>query len=130
LELFLRNLLRTDAEIKTLVGTDSSGYAKVYSIKALQDEETTYITITLISKARREMGSRQYRIQFSVFAKSYGQAKTIANAIEDKITEVDGLNDVFAVYPENQLDLYDDVSKLYHIPVDVMFYRINGNIGG
>jgi len=130
MELFLRNLLREDASIKALVGVDNSGYAKVYNIKALQEEETTYITITLISKTRKELGARRYRIQFSVFAKSYGQAKTIANTIENKLQDVDGLNDVFAVYPENQLDLYNEVTKIYHIPVDVMFYQNVGNIGG
>lgn len=124
IETFIRNLLRADTEIKTLVGTDASGHARVYSVKALQEAEATYTTISLISKSRRMMGTNQYRLQFSVFAKSYGQAKNIANAIEEKIKTVDGLSQVFAVYPENQVDLYEEDTKLYHIPVDVTFYRL------
>ena len=103
MELFLRKALREDTEIKALVGTDSSGYAKVYSVQALQDIIPSYIVITLVSKARRQLGSQNYRFQFSIFSDSYGKAKAIADKLTEKIEALDSHSNIYAVYPENEL---------------------------
>ncbi len=124
MELFLRKALREDTEIKTLIGTDSSGYAKVYSVQALQDITPSYVVITLVSKPRRQLGSQNYRFQFSVFSDSYGKAKAIADKLVQKIEGLDSQSNIYAVYPENELEMYEEATKLYHIPIDAIFYRL------
>ncbi|SNR95477.1 Protein of unknown function [Anaerovirgula multivorans] len=123
----IRDYLREHTDIKTIVGTYTVGsvtYAKVYQGIAPQGTPAPYVTIKLISKPRRQFGARQYRFQFSCYSPAYGQAKAIAKAIETALEDMDGLSNIFAVYPENEVDLYENDTNLHHIPLDVLFIAL------
>ena len=124
----LRNTLRTDNDLKLLVGTDSKGYAKIYSVIAPEGCTPPYITITQVGEPRNVLGSSIYNLQFSIFCSGYGESKHISTTLTTKLKSLDGYNNVFAVYPDNEQDMYEPTTKLYHIPLDITMYKYEPSI--
>lgn len=57
------------------------------------------------------------RVQVSVYAKGYGQVKTEAKKIK-KALDLYLTSTIKAIFVLNENDLYEDITKLYHIPID------------
>lgn len=66
------------------------------------------------------------RLQFSCYSTDYLQAKQLAKAVGDAFDSYAGPMGNFtrvATDVENEIDLTDDETKLYHTAVDVVFWH-------
>lgn len=109
-----RDFLRTHGPLTAMVPE-----THIFGPSAIGVEDN-YITIHLIGKPRGQFGARSSRVQISIFNKVYGDAKDIANIIEEALTDFTG---GFAKFPDNQLDLYEQETEFHHIVVDVVVYE-------
>jgi len=110
----LRDFLRTHTALTNKV-PDTNIFGPV--ARKVTDN---YITIHLISKPRGLYGARNSRIQISVFNKVYGEAKDIADIVEEAVME---FTEGFARFNDNQIDIYEKDTEFHHIVIDVILYE-------
>lgn len=115
------NQLVSFAGLTTLVGS------KIYPVKLPQsldftDPSLQAVTYAKISNPRRHLGTRRPRFQISCWAKRYGEVKQVAEQVQAAVEAMDETGSVFAVFPENEVDMYNSETGLYHVPVDVIIY--------
>jgi len=112
-----------------------NGYVvgRVFYNIAPQDVATPYIVFSRVSGPREyshdgATGLYRARFQFSAFAESYYEAKSIAVAIQGVLSGASGQlvadpNDTIgASFLDNELDLYEEDTKLHHIAVDYLVW--------
>lgn len=120
----LKHLL-AQAALSALVGE------RIYYVNAPQDVRTPYIVFFKVSATRERSltGTSHFvnsRFQFSIFSETYYEAKQIAGqiqlALQDKNNEIiGGDNGVrVSIQYDNEQDLYESESGLYHIPVEYL----------
>jgi len=72
----------------------------------------------------------QSRVQFSVYAKEYLEAKRVAEqlraAFRDYKGEINGIN-VMLADVTNEIDLYEPDKALYHVLVDILIIHKGGD---
>lgn len=97
---------------------------RIYRGRSIQGTTRPYVVMYKISDPPRQLGSRQVRMQFSVFAESFGSARLAADEVREAIELLLNQEDqsVYASYVDNEQELYDQDSDLYHITVDGLFY--------
>ena len=123
----LRTALIEDATVNGYV--DGRAY---YSL-APQDVAKPYIVLTRVSGPREysldgPTGLYRARFQFSVFSQSYYEAKSIIDAIRSVLSGASGqlvedpADTIGASFLDNELDLYEEETKLHHIAVDYLVW--------
>ena len=105
---------RLSSQLSSAVGT------RIYPLVAPQKTTLPYLTYSKVSAVKQytHSGSASLsndRIQISVFSTGYLAGKTIAGAV---VTALEGWSTAQAVFKANELDLYEDETKVFHIPVD------------
>jgi DNA-binding NarL/FixJ family response regulator len=124
----LRSLLAEDTTIEGLVGE------RIYYTQAVQEADTPYIVITKVSGLRvhSHQGTSSLanpRIQLSVFSATYLEAKQIAQAIQSVLQGYTGTSEEIEIQSclyINEVDMYEQESKLYHVAVDYEIYHKEG----
>lgn len=117
--------LQAQTALAALVGE------RIYYVNAPQDVQTPYVVFFKVSATRvRSLTASSHlvnaRFQFSVFSETYYEAKQIAEqiqlALQDKNNEIiGGDNGVrVSIQYDNEQDLYESESGLYHIPVEYL----------
>jgi len=122
----LRSLLINDAEIQTLVAE------RIYYNQAIQEVSLPYVVMFKVS-APRVHSHQGYsnlanpRMQFSCFAETYLEGKTIARAIQRILQGFRGVSENVHIQMclyVNEVDIYEAQTGLHHIAVDYeIFHR-------
>jgi len=117
-----------------------NGYVagRVYYAHAPQDVATPYIVLVRVSGPREyshdgATGLYRARFQFSIFATSYYEAKSIADGIRTVLSGASGqlvddpTDTIGASFLDNEVDMYEAGSQagdisLYHIAVDYLVW--------
>ncbi len=108
------------AELFTHLRTIPAINNRAYAAYAPQDVANPYIVFRLIA------GSRRYshdgfsslsvdRVQVSVYADTYATARGVADEV---INRMESWATAQATFMASQVDIYEEETKLYHIPVD------------
>jgi len=117
--------LNTTAGLTALVGQ------RIYYTKAPQDVLEPYIVFIKVSSIRNHSytGSSHFaesRFQFSIYSTTYAETKTIAKQLQT-ILECTSGNigtapgvDVGAIYYDNETDLFEPETRLYHLACDYL----------
>ncbi len=127
IEVALANQLLANTGVAALVST------RVYPVRLPQGGTYPAITYSKVSGSRiRTMGSHEDsanpRVQVSCWGKTYADAKGLANAVRIALDRFSGTLggmggvDVSAILLENELDLDDPETKLYHVPLDFLVW--------
>lgn len=106
---------------------------RVYPVRLPQGGDYPAITYSKVSGGRiRTMGSNEAaanpRVQVSCWGKTYADAKGLANAVRIALDRFSGTLGgsggvaVSAILLENELDLDDPETKLYHVPLDFLVW--------
>ena len=115
----VKTILLNYAGLTALVGD------RIYPLIRTQGSEPPALTYQKISDSKKAAGTgiRTARFQISCIAATALQASTIAvqvkAAFDGKHETISGV-DVFNSFDEDASDFYDDETKLYRMPVDVM----------
>jgi hypothetical protein len=119
MEQALYTRLSTYAGLVALVST------RIYPLVAPQNATKPYITYSRISTQREYSYSgysnlQRVRFQISCYAETYAAAKAIAIQV---MAAVEAWTAVQAAFVENQTDLFEKETKLYHVPVDIFVWN-------
>lgn len=106
-------------------GTTGLVANRVYGKVAPQNVTTPYIKFQIISDVSNythagpdETGMA--RVQTSCYSTSYEDAANVASAVITALNSAPRTYGVGIAQKANELDLYEEDTKLYHIPVDFM----------
>lgn len=96
------------------------GASKVFRGVVPQGTVAPYCVVKQVSDLRSytfggASGLDRPRIQISCFSLSYGQAKAMAVQV---VAALEGWSGVQAALKQNEIDLYEQDTKLHHVPVD------------
>ena len=128
IEQAIKTELESTTALTALIGE------RIYYVKAPQDVETPYIVFFKVTGPREHShdgasGLAHPRFQFSVFSTTYYEAKQIAEQLQAALQAFSGTMGtgtgvhVGACFYEDENDLYEVESKLYHIAVDYTFWH-------
>jgi len=123
----LRTALIEDATVNGYVA------GRVYYAQAPQDVATPYIVLARVSGPREyshdgATGLYRARFQFSIFATTYYEAKSIADGIRTVLSGASGqlvedpADTIGASFLDNEVDMYEEEAKLHHIAVDYLVW--------
>ncbi len=116
IEIALRNKLLENVNLENIVGE------RMYLLKLPQNPVYPAVVYFKVSNPRHHaIGVAYPRFQFSVFAKTYKEAKKVADLIRFVIQREKGITGgipiIQGVYL-NEIDLYESDTQLYHIACD------------
>ena len=99
---------------------------RVHWPSAPQGTLTPYVTVNEVSDAREYSHQgysdlRRTRWQINVYAQTYVQAKQTAAEVITAMENWRG-DGIHFTPLQNKLDLYEDATSLYHIPLDFFIY--------
>jgi len=122
IEQSLETYLKNYADLTALVGT------RIYPAKLPQNFTPPAITYSRISSSRYyshsgPSGLARPRFQLSCWAEHYGEAKQVAEQVRAALEAWPATKTVQAAFVVNELDGYEPETKLYHVPVDVIFWH-------
>ena len=105
--------------LSTTVGT------RIYPTAAPSTVITPYIVYRKVSANRQYAHSGQSsltfdRVQISIYSTGYLVAKGIVSTL---VTTMEGWTGVQAAFKQNELDFYEEATKVYHIPVDFLIWH-------
>jgi hypothetical protein len=104
---------------------------RIYYVKAVQNTAYPYIVFFKVSSPRNHSYSgsshlAESRFQFSIFAETYNETKSIAaqlqTALQGKTGNI-GTSpgvDVGATFYSNETDMYEESTGLYHCALDFL----------
>jgi hypothetical protein len=120
IEQAIYSYLSGEAGITDIVGT------RIYPIFLPQDTDYPALTYIRISGPEHHDIDVSYpRFQISCWAKSYAEAKGLADEVKAAFQRFKGVMggaqgvEVIQGVFMNDLDLYDNETQVYHIPVDI-----------
>lgn len=118
IEAKLFSYLTSNANVSELVGT------RIYPITLPPNYTLPAITYAKISGPKINAkggatGLAHPRFQFSCWSKSYTEAKIIADTVRLALNAWSECT----TYTENELDLYEQDTGLYHVPIDVVIWH-------
>lgn len=121
IETALYSRLTTYAPLEALIST------RVYAVAPPQDVVLPYCVCSKVSNQRQYSHDgysslQRPRIQVSCFATGYLIAKQIAEQVIAALESWPGADNVQAAFMENEIDLYEQDTKLYHVPVDFLIW--------
>jgi len=114
----LKTILRADVDVAALVGT------RVYAFPLRQNPVLPDITYQRVSGPRDALlGVAKPRYQFTAWSLSYGEARAVAQAVDDCLQRYKGTSEgvlIISSIVVNDLDIYDPETGRHTCPVDVM----------
>lgn len=113
----LYSYLSTYAGLVALVDT------RIYPLVGPQKVTAPYCTYQKISPGRMYShsgfsGLSKPRMQVSCYGSTYAQVKAVAAQVIAAVEAWPGASNIQAAFVENELDMYDPETGLYHVPVD------------
>ena len=110
---------RLSSQLSSTVGT------RIYPAVAPNSATLPYLVYRKVSadKQYAHSGASSLsfdRLQVSVFSTGYVTGKALAGAV---VTALEGWTSAQAVFKANELDLYEDDTKVFHIPVDFFVWH-------
>ena len=98
---------------------------RVFPVKAPQGTAAPYIAYLKVSNKRYYThsgfnGVSKARIQVSCFGKTYASSKSVADQVKEALESWARIGKVQTVFIENELDLFNEEVKTYHIPIDFL----------
>lgn len=117
----LVSLIKTNADITALTGS------RIIAVELPLDYPLPAITYTVISDPNHQVAGTP-RIQLSVYAETYKQAKLISSYLRDTLEGYTGIVDgktIIRIIPENSQDMSTNSAGCHHIVNDfkVMYRR-------
>ena len=113
----LKTLLRADVDLTALVGT------RVYAFPLRQDPVLPDVTYQRVSGPRDALlGVGKPRYQFAAWSKSYGEARDVAQAVDDCLQRYKGTEEgvlIIQATVVNDVDIYDGETGRHTCSVDV-----------
>ena len=128
IEAKVRAHLLTKSAITAIIGSGNA--ARLYPVVATANAAAPYIVYFKVSSVRLyqsdgRAGTERARIQISSYAATYAAAKDLAGKI---ITAMDdfmgGSIEQTNAFIQNENDLFDLETKLYHVPVDYFVWGL------
>lgn len=127
IETAIQSALSADAGVAALVGD------RIYYTRAIQDTAKPYIVFSKVGGVRMHThqgaaGLVHARFQFSAFAETYIAAKNVQVEVQDVLQGFQGTLggaggvEVYTCHYENEIDFYEDDTRLYHVAADYMFW--------
>ena len=114
----LKTILRADVDLAALVGT------LVYAFPLRQDPVLPAVTYRRVSGPRDQLlGIGKPRYQFTAWSESYGEARDVAQAVDDCLQRYKGTSEgvlIINATVVNDVDIYDPETKKHTCSVDVM----------
>lgn len=128
IEQAILNELAGTAGLTAIVGQ------RIYYVKAPQDVTVPYVVLFKVSGVREHShdgasGLGNPRFQVSCFAETYYQAKQIAQQVQSALQGFSGTmggeggTPVGASFYANEMDIYEEATKLYHVALDFMLWH-------
>jgi hypothetical protein len=112
----LRTYLSDYAGLKALIGT------RFYAVQAPHKTDAPYCVYRTISNPPEYTHSGKdgshARFQVSCFAETYKAALQVAEQVINALHAWPHSDEVKSVFVNDTQDLYDDTTKMYHVPVD------------
>jgi hypothetical protein len=112
--------IKTVAEITSLIGT--GGACRIYPLKLPQNPDYPAVTYQVISSPRHHDIEVAYpRIQYTSFARTYGQTKELADLIRLHLQRLKGVlsgASIKQIEYINSVEFYQDDTQIYYIPQD------------
>jgi len=112
--------LKSVVEINSIIGSGSS--ARIYPLKLPQNPDYPAVTYQVISSPRHHDIDVSYpRIQYTTFARTYGEAKELSEYLRLHLQRLKGvLSEVHIKQVEyiNAVEFYQDDAGVYYIPQD------------
>jgi hypothetical protein len=114
----LKTILRADVDVAALVGT------RVYAFPLRQTPVLPDLTYQRVSGPRDALlGIAKPRYQFTAWSESYGEARDVAQAVDDCLQRYKGTSEgvlIIQATVVNDTDLYDPETGRHTCTVDVM----------
>ena len=94
-----------------------------YPLKAPQGVIPPYLTYAKVSNSRKYIlsgysGDSEARMQINCIGKTYSEAKLLAQQLIKTLETWPNANSIQSVFNENEIDMYDEDTGFYQIPVD------------
>lgn len=94
-----------------------------YPLKAPQGVIPPYLTYAKISSNRKYThsgysGASESRMQINCVGKTYSEVKLLAQQLIVALEEWPNANNIQSAFNENEVDMLDESTGLYYIPVD------------
>ena len=110
---------RLSSQMSSALGT------RIYPMVAPQKTATPYVVYTKISAGKEYSHAggaslSRDRVQISVFSTGYLAAKTVVGNI---VTAMEGAATFQASFKVNEIDFYEEQTKLFHIPIDFIIWH-------
>jgi len=67
-------------------------------------------------------GLSKPRVQISCYAETYDGAHAVADKVIEAVEAWPGATNIQAAFIDNQQDMYDSETDLYHVPVDFIVH--------
>lgn len=116
LETKLRSFILEHQEITEIIGN------RFYPGWIPENATMPSVAYMTISKpSHHDIDVSYPRMQFSIFSERYIQAKEIANLLKDKLNRFKGMfgdTSILQIAYQNEYDLYEEDTGLYHIAID------------
>jgi len=114
----LQTILRADVDVAALVGT------RVYAFPLRQNPVLPDITYQRVSGPRDAvLGVGKPRYQFTAWSDSYGEAREVAQAVDDCLQRYKGTSEgvlIISAIVVNDVDIYDPETGRHTCSIDVM----------
>lgn len=122
--------------IEEAINSRLAGYAglsalvstRVYPVIAAQGATLPYIVHSRISGVREsamgsDTGVARTRVQVSSYGSTYSSAKNVAKQARlalQRYSGTIGSDEILAIFVENDIDLYEEDTRLYHVATDYL----------
>lgn len=116
------------SHLSTFTGLTALVGDRVYPVTAPQTVQAPFCVFFKVSDARIYShqgfsGLERVRVQISCYAETYLEAKQVAEQVTAAMEAWLAANvKVQASFQENELDMYDSETGLYHVPVDFFIW--------
>lgn len=96
---------------------------KFYPLIAPEGTIPPYLVYSKVSSSRGYTlsgynGTSTARMQISCYAKSYLEVKNVAQQVIKTLELWSNAKNIQGAFNENEIDMYDEETQLYHTPVD------------
>lgn len=96
--------------------------SRVYTGSVPKGAGTPHIFLSLISNPRMKVGTKMARVQITVTGRDFSEVIEIADVVSSILKDLDGTDEIFAVYNEDMRDLQEPESESYRVMIDGIFY--------
>ncbi len=115
-----------EAKIETRLSALAGG--RIYAVTPPKNIALPCVVYVIVSRARMYSHSgvsklNRYRVQMSCYAEGYAAAKDLADSVTVSMESWSAADtNIQGIFHENEEDIYEKDTGLYHVPVDFMIW--------